>query len=145
MCVCLLLSISSCEPIASPHLPSHLDSLRRVVVEPWLAWLPVFWPWTRPLVHPSVKLWWWRWWRGAALAWVPVVDVVHVGIVAPAYRTIEVVALLKLLPLLGAEQCPYPVVAIAPAMSVDVAIAVDAVKVGQVKTQDVVALDFGET
>ena len=136
--------LSSCEPIAFPHLTSHLNGLWRVVAKPRLARLPVFGSLTRPLAHPSVKLGRWRrcW---AILARVPVVDVVDVGIVAPSDRTIEVVALLELLPLLCAEQGFHFIVTIVPATGVDFAIAVYAVKVSEVKAQNVVALKFVET
>ena len=73
------------------------------------------------------------------------VDVVNISIAAPADRAIEVVSILVSLPLLGGEHSLELLVAILPTVGVDVTIAADAIEVGEVDIQDIVALNVAQS
>lgn len=70
---------------------------------------------------------------------------VDVGAVLPADGTVEVVCVAVFAPLSGREVAAYLAVAALPAVGVDVAIAVDAIKVGEVDTEDAVAVARSDT
>lgn len=65
---------------------------------------------------------------------------VDVGAVLPADGTVEVVCVAVFAPLSGREVAAYLAVAALPSVGVDVAIAVDAVEVGEVDVEDAVAV-----
>lgn len=65
---------------------------------------------------------------------------VDVGAVLPADGTVEVVCVAVFAPLSGREVAAYLAVAALPSVGVDVAIAVDAIKVGEVDVEDAVAV-----
>lgn len=65
---------------------------------------------------------------------------VDVGAVLPADGAVEVVCVAVFAPLSGREVSAYLAVAALPAVGVDVAIAVDAIKVGEVDVEDAVAV-----
>ena len=65
---------------------------------------------------------------------------VDVGAVLPADGAVEVVCVAVFAPLSGREVSAYLAVAALPAVGVDVAIAVDAVEVGEVDVEDAVAV-----
>ena len=65
---------------------------------------------------------------------------VDVGAVLPADGAVEVVCVAVFAPLSGREVAAYLAVAALPSVGVDVAIAVDAVEVGEVDTEDAVAV-----
>lgn len=70
---------------------------------------------------------------------------VDVGAVLPADGTVEVVCVAVFAPLSGREVAAYLAVAALPSVGVDVAIAVDAIKVGEVYTEDAVAVARSDT
>ena len=70
---------------------------------------------------------------------------VDVGAVLPADGTVEVVCVAVFAPLSGREVAAYLAVAALPSVGVDVAIAVDAIKVGEVDTEDAVAVAWSDT
>ena len=70
---------------------------------------------------------------------------VDVGAVLPADGTVEVVCVAVFAPLSGREVAAYLAVAALPSVGVDVAIAVDAIKVGEVDTEDAVAVARSDT
>lgn len=72
--------------------------------------------------------------------WIFSVDVVYVGIVVPSDGTIEVVGVLVPFPLLVVEHALELLVAVFPPFCVYVAIAANAVQIGEVDVQDVVSL-----
>lgn len=65
---------------------------------------------------------------------------VDVGAVLPADGAVEVVCVAVFAPLSGREVAAYLAVATLPSVGVDVAIAIDAVEVGEVDTEDAVAV-----
>ena len=70
---------------------------------------------------------------------------VDVGAVLPADGAVEVVCVAVFAPLSGREVAAYLAVAALPSVGVDVAIAIDAVKVGEVDTEDAVAVARSDT
>lgn len=80
----------------------------------------------------------------AVVARIFCVDVMNVGVVAPAYGAIETAGFLIELPLGGGEQRLHVLVAIFPSCGLDVAIAGYAIEVGKVELQDAVALAGSE-
>lgn len=76
---------------------------------------------------------------------VPPIYMVDVGAVLPADGTVEVVCVAVFAPLSGREAAAYLAVAALPSVGVDVAIAIDAVKVGEVDVEDAVAVARSDT
>ena len=70
---------------------------------------------------------------------------VDVGAVLPADGAVEVVCVAVFAPLSGREVSAYLAVAALPSVGVDVAIAVDAIKVGEVDVEDAVAVAWSDT
>ena len=70
---------------------------------------------------------------------------VDVGAVLPADGAVEVVCVAVFAPLSGREVAAYLAVAALPSVGVDVAIAVDAIKVGEVDVEDAVAVAWSDT
>lgn len=70
---------------------------------------------------------------------------VDVGAVLPADGAVEVVCVAVFAPLSGREVSAYLAVAALPAVGVDVAIAVDAIEVGEVDVEDAVAVARSDT
>lgn len=70
---------------------------------------------------------------------------VDVGAVLPADGTVEVVCVAVFAPLSGREVAAYLAVATLPSVGVDVAIAIDAVEVGEVDVEDAVAVARSDT
>lgn len=70
---------------------------------------------------------------------------VDVGAVLPADGAVEVVCVAVFAPLSGREVAAYLAVAALPSVGVDVAIAIDAVEVGEVDTEDAVAVARSDT
>lgn len=73
------------------------------------------------------------------------IDMVDVGAVLPADGAVEVVCVAVFAPLSGREVSAYLAVAALPAAGVDVAIAVDAIEVGEVDVEDAVAVARSDT
>lgn len=73
------------------------------------------------------------------------IDMVNVGAVLPADGAVEVVCVAVFAPLSGREIAAYLAVAALPSIGVDVAIAVDAVEVGEVDVEDAVAVARSDT
>lgn len=70
---------------------------------------------------------------------------VDVGAVLPADGTVEVVCVAVFAPLSGREVAAYLAVATLPSVGVDVAIAIDAVELGEVDVEDAVAVARSDT
>lgn len=70
---------------------------------------------------------------------------VDVGAVLPADGAVEVVCVAVFAPLSGREVAAHLAVATLPSVGVDVAIAIDAVEVGEVDTEDAVAVARSDT
>lgn len=70
---------------------------------------------------------------------------VDVGAVLPADGAVEVVCVAVFAPLSGREVAAYLAVAALPSVGVDVAVAIDAVEVGEVDTEDAVAVARSDT
>lgn len=81
---------------------------------------------------------------GAMVDWsaggVSPIYMVDVGAVLPTDGAVEVVCVAVFAPLSGREVAAYLAVAALPSVGVDVAIAVDAIKVGEVDVEDAVAV-----
>lgn len=73
------------------------------------------------------------------------IDMVDVGAVLPADGAVEVVCVAVFAPLSGREVAAHLAVAALPSVGVDVAIAVDAVEVGEVDVEDAVAVARSDT
>lgn len=73
------------------------------------------------------------------------IDMVDVGAVLPADGAVEVVCVAVFAPLSGREVAAHLAVASLPSVGVDVAIAVDAVEVGEVDVEDAVAVARSDT
>lgn len=73
------------------------------------------------------------------------IDMVNVGAVLPADGAVEVVCVAVFAPLSGREVAAYLAVATLPSVGVDVAIAIDAVEVGEVDVEDAVAVARSDT
>lgn len=71
---------------------------------------------------------------------VPPIYMVDVGAVLPADGAEEVVCVAVFAPLSGREVSAYLAVAALPSVGVDIAIAIDAIKVGEVDVEDAVAV-----
>lgn len=71
--------------------------------------------------------------------------IVDVGAALPADGAVEVVCVAVFAPLSGREVAAYLAVAALPSVGVDVAIAIDAVEVGEVDTEDAVAVARSDT
>lgn len=70
---------------------------------------------------------------------------VDVGAVLPADGAVEVVCVAVFAPLSGREVSAYLAVAALPSVGVDVAVAIDAVEVGEVDVEDAVAVARSDT
>lgn len=70
---------------------------------------------------------------------------VDVGAVLPADGAVEVVCVAVFAPLSGREVAAHLAVAALPSVGVDVAVAIDAVEVGEVDTEDAVAVARSDT
>ena len=73
------------------------------------------------------------------------VNMVNIHMILPADRAIEIVRVLESLPLSGGHHALELLVAIMPAVGIDVAIASDAVQIGEVDVQEIVALGFAQS
>lgn len=86
---------------------------------------------------------------GAMVDWsaggVSPIYMVDVGAVLPADGAVEVVCVAVFAPLSGREVAAYLAVAALPSVGVDVAIAIDAVEVGEVDVEDAVAVARSDT
>lgn len=86
---------------------------------------------------------------GAMVDWsaggVSPIYMVDVGAVLPADGAVEVVCVAVFAPLSGREVAAYLAVAALPSVRVDVAVAVDAIEVGEVDVEDAVAVARSDT
>lgn len=86
---------------------------------------------------------------GAMVDWsaggVSPIYMVDVGAVLPTDGAVEVIGVAVFAPLSGREVAAYLAVAALPSVGVDVAIAIDAVEVGEVDTEDAVAVARSDT
>lgn len=87
--------------------------------------------------------------RAMVVAWsaggVSPIYMVDVGAVLPADGAVEVICVAVFAPLSGREVAAYLAVAALPSVGVDVAIAIDAVEVGEVDVEDAVAVARSDT
>lgn len=86
--------------------------------------------------------------RAMVVRWaggVSPIYMVDVGAVLPADGAVEVVCVAVFAPLSGREVAAYLAVAALPSVGVDVAIAIDAVEVGEVDVEDAVAVARSDT
>ena len=74
------------------------------------------------------------------MLWILGVNMVNIHMILPADRAIEIVRVLEFLPLSGGHHALELLVAVMPAVGINVAIAADAVQVGEVDVQQIVAL-----
>ena len=86
---------------------------------------------------------------GAMVDWsaggVSPIYMVDVGAVLPADGAVEVVGVAVFAPLSGREIAAHLAVAALPSVGVDVAVAVDAIEVGEVDVEDAVAVALSDT
>ena len=79
------------------------------------------------------------------ILWILGVNMVNIHMILPADRAIEIVRVLESLPLSGGHHALELLVAVMPAVGIDVAIASDAVQVGEVDVQEIVALGVAQS
>src|SRR5574344_1267875 len=79
------------------------------------------------------------------MLWILGVNMVNIHMILPADRAIEIVGVLKFLPLSGGHHALELLVAIMPAVGIDVAIAADAIEVIEIDVQDAVALGAAQS
>ena len=90
-------------------------------------------------------------WARAALVVTPVmlwilgVNMVNIHMILPADRAIEIVRVLESLPLSGGHHALELLVAVMPAVGIDVAIALDAIEIIEIDVQDAVALNAAQS
>ena len=69
------------------------------------------------------------------MLWILGVNMVNIHMILPADRAIEIVRVLEFLPLSGGHHALELLVAVMPAVGIDVAIASDAIEIGEVDVQ----------
>ena len=79
------------------------------------------------------------------MLWILGINMVNIHIILPADRAIEIVGVLESLPLSGGHHALELLVAIMPAVGIDVAIASDAVQIGEIDVQEIVALGITQS
>ena len=79
------------------------------------------------------------------MLWILGVNMVNIHMIIPTDRAIEIVRVLESLPLSGGHHALELLVAIMPAVGIDVAIASDAVQIGEVDVQQIVALGAAQS
>jgi signal transduction histidine kinase len=90
-------------------------------------------------------------WARAALVVTPVmlwilgVNMVNIHMIIPADRAIEIVRVLESLPLSGGHHALELLVAVMPAVGINVAIAADAIEIIEIDVQDAVALNAAQS
>ena len=73
------------------------------------------------------------------------VNMVNIHMILPADRAIEIVGVLESLPLSGGHHALELLVAVMPAVGIDVAIAADAIEIIEIDVQDAVALGAAQS
>ena len=73
------------------------------------------------------------------------INMVNIHMVLPADRAIEIVGVLESLPLSGGHHALELLVAVMPAVGIDVAIASDTIQIGEVDVQEIVALGVNQS
>ena len=79
------------------------------------------------------------------MLWILGVNMVNIHMIIPADRAIEIVRVLESLPLSGGHHALELLVAVMPAVGIDVAIALDAIEIIEIDVQDAVALNAAQS
>lgn len=79
------------------------------------------------------------------MLWILCVNMVNIHMILPADRAIEIVRVLESLPLSGGHHALELLVAVMPAVGINVAIAADAVEIIEIDVQDAVALNAAQS
>ena len=79
------------------------------------------------------------------MLWILGVNMVNIHMILPADRSIEIVRVLESLPLSGGHHALELLVAVMPAVGIDVAIALDAIEIIEIDVQDAVALNAAQS
>ena len=79
------------------------------------------------------------------MLWILGVNMVNIHMILPADRAIEIVRVLESLPLSGGHHALELLVAVMPAVGIDVAIAADAIEIIEIDVQDAVALNAAQS
>ena len=79
------------------------------------------------------------------MLWILGVNMVNIHMILPADRAIEIVRVLESLPLSGGHHALELLVAVMPAVGIDVAIALDAIEIIEIDVQDAVALNAAQS
>ena len=79
------------------------------------------------------------------MLWILGVNMVNIHMILPADRAIEIVRVLESLPLSGGHHALELLVAVMPAVGIDVAIASDAIEIIEIDVQDAVALGAAQS
>ena len=79
------------------------------------------------------------------MLWILCVNMVNIHMILPADRAIEIVRVLESLPLSGGHHALELLVAVMPAVGINVAIAADAIEIIEIDVQDAVALNAAQS
>ena len=79
------------------------------------------------------------------MLWILGVNMVNIHMILPADRAIEIVRVLESLPLSGGHHALELLVAVMPAVGINVAIAADAIEIIEIDVQDAVALNAAQS
>ena len=79
------------------------------------------------------------------MLWILGVNMVNIHMILPADRAIEIVRVLESLPLSGGHHALELLVAVMPAVGINVAIAADAIEIIEIDVQDAVALGAAQS
>ena len=79
------------------------------------------------------------------MLWILGINMVNIHMILPADRAIEIVRVLESLPLSGGHHALELLVAVMPAVGINVAIAADAIEIIEVDVQDAVALNAAQS
>ena len=79
------------------------------------------------------------------MLWILGVNMVNIHMIIPTDRAIEIVRVLESLPLSGGHHALEQLVAIMPAVGINVAIAADAIEIIEIDVQDAVALGVAQS
>ena len=79
------------------------------------------------------------------MLWILGINMVNIHMILPADRAIEIVRVLESLPLSGGHHALELLVAVMPAVGINVAIAADAIEIIEIDVQDAVALNAAQS
>ena len=134
--IVIIIPISIVLPLLFVVLPLLIVFVMLVmlVMLVWPSWSSVAALWARAALVVS-----------PVMLWILGVNMVNIHMILPADRAIEIVRVLESLPLSGGHHALELLVAVMPAVGIDVAIALDAIEIIEIDVQDAVALNAAQS